>query len=71
MAPRFAGLGKGLVTCISVPWFGYQALYGQGVLRIGSIFFLVMEVVATAGAVLDYFRPRPKRRRSLEKRDAG
>lgn len=71
MAPRFARLGKGLVTCISMIGFGHQALYGEGALRIGSIFFLVMGVVATAAAVLDHFRPRSKRRRSLEKREAA
>lgn len=71
MAPGLVGLGKGLLTCIAVTWFGYQALYGEGALRIASIVFLVAEVLSTAGAVLDYVRPRPKRRRSLEKRDAG
>lgn len=71
MAPGLVGLGKGLLTGIAVPWFGYQALYGEGALRIASIVFLVAEVLSAAGAVLDYVRPRPKRRRSLEKRDAG
>ncbi|SFE81846.1 hypothetical protein SAMN02787118_102734 [Streptomyces mirabilis] len=71
MDPRFRRLGNGLMTCIAVTWFGYQALYGDGMLRIASIFFLVVGAVTTAGAVLDYVRPRPKRRRSLEKRDAG
>lgn len=68
MKQRWRRVGGGLMTSIAVAGFGYQALNGEGMLRIASVFFLVMQVLAIAGAVLDFFRPRPKRRRSLEKR---
>lgn len=70
MAPRLKRLGNGLMTCIAVVWFGYQALYGTGMLWVVSILFLIIGVVTAAGAVLDYVRPRPKRRRAGE-RHAG
>lgn len=71
MTPRFKRLGNGLMTCIAMAWFGYQALYGEGALRIASIVLLIVGVVTTAGAVLDHVLPRPKRSRALDKRDAG
>lgn len=71
MAPRLKRLGNGLMTCIAVAWFGYQALYGDGPLRIASILFLLVGVVTAAGAVLDHLRPRSKRRRSLDERNPG
>ncbi|MEU1593430.1 hypothetical protein ABZ468_11360 [Streptomyces sp. NPDC005708] len=67
MDPRLRRLGDGLMTCIALAWFGYQALYGEGVLRIFSALMSVVVVVTTAGAILDYIRPRPKRRRSSER----
>ncbi|GED89305.1 hypothetical protein TNCT6_63900 [Streptomyces sp. 6-11-2] len=70
MDPRFKRLGNGLMTCIAMAWFGYQALYGDGLLRIGSTVMLVICVIGTASAVLNDIRPRPKRRRSRE-REAG
>ncbi|MCQ9185655.1 hypothetical protein KMT30_42840 [Streptomyces sp. IBSBF 2953] len=70
MEPRFRRFGDRLMTCVALAWFGYQALYGRGMLRIVSVVMLVIGVVTTAGALLDRIRPRPKRRRSRE-RDAG
>jgi hypothetical protein len=59
------------MTCIGLTWFGYQAIYGDGVaLRLFSIFMLVIGAVTATGAVLDHVRPRPKRRRARE-RDMG
>jgi len=60
-------LGDGLMKCIGLAWGGYQVLYGEGMLRIASVLLLVMGVVTTAGWVLNDIRPRPKRRRSLER----
>ncbi|WRZ94911.1 hypothetical protein OHB54_41250 [Streptomyces sp. NBC_01007] len=71
MAPRFVGLGKGLVIFILLTSLGRQALYGEGPRQILSVLFSVMGVMATAGAVLDHVRPRPKRRRSAENRDTA
>jgi hypothetical protein len=59
------------MTCIAVAWFGNQALYGEGGLRIASIVLLLVGAVTTAGAILDHVLPRPKRRRALDKGDAG
>ncbi|MES4889796.1 hypothetical protein [Streptomyces sp. NPDC096012] len=70
MEPRFRRFGDRLMTCIALAWFGYQALYGEGMLRIVSALLFVIGVVTTAGAILDRIRPRPKRRRSREQ-DAG
>ncbi|TWV53553.1 hypothetical protein FRZ03_09690 [Streptomyces misionensis] len=70
MEPRWKRFGTGLMSCIALAWLGYQALYGEGMLRIASAIMLVIGVVTTAGAILDHIRPRPKRRRSRE-RDAG
>ncbi|AJE41304.1 hypothetical protein CP978_15900 [Streptomyces nodosus] len=70
MDPRLRRLGNGLMTCLAMAWFGHQALYGEGLLRIGSALMLVMTVIAVADAVLNDIRRRPKRRRSRE-RDAG
>ncbi|MEU6576774.1 hypothetical protein [Streptomyces sp. NPDC046805] len=66
MDPRLRRLGGGLMTCIALAWFSYQALYGEWMLRIVSALMLMMIVVTTAGAILDHIRPRPKRRRSRE-----
>lgn len=71
MTPRLRRLGSGLMTCIAVAWFGNQALYGEGGLRIASIILLLAGAVTTAGAILDHVLPRPKRRRALDKGDAG
>ncbi|MEW2290700.1 hypothetical protein [Streptomyces sp. NPDC047841] len=70
MEPRWKRFGTGLMNCIALAWFGYQALYGEGMLRIVSALMLVIGVVTTVGAILDHIRPRPKRRRSRE-RDAA
>ncbi|GGJ15375.1 hypothetical protein [Streptomyces brasiliensis] len=67
MDPRLRTLGNGLITCIALAWLGYQVLYGEGMLRIFAAFTLVIGVVRTAGDILDYIRPRPKRRRSRER----
>ena len=69
MDPRLRRLGSGLMTCVALAWFGYQALYGDGPLRIFSVLFLAVGLVTTAGAVLDHVRPRPERRRALDGRD--
>lgn len=69
MTPRLKRIGNALMTCIAVAWFGYQALYGEGGLRITSIALLIVGAVTAVGAILDHVLPRPKRRRSLEKRD--
>lgn len=71
LVPSIRGLGFGLMTCIATAWFGYQALYGEGARRIVAIPFLVMGVATAVGGILEYVRPRPRRRRSLEKGDAG
>ncbi|MEU1192748.1 hypothetical protein [Streptomyces sp. NPDC005859] len=71
MTPRFRRLVNGLMTCIAVAWFGYQALYGEGGLRIASIALLIMGAATTVGAILDHVLPSPKRRRALDRRDAG
>ncbi|KKD06439.1 hypothetical protein [Streptomyces sp. WM6386] len=69
MAPRLKQFGNALITCVAVAWLGYQALYGDGGLRISSIALLIVGAVTAVGAILDHVLPRPKRRRSLEKRD--
>jgi hypothetical protein len=66
MYPRLKKLGSGLVTCIALIWFGNQALYGEGALRVFSILMLIALVATTALAILDRVRPRPKRRRARE-----
>lgn len=71
MTPRLRRLGRGLMNCVAVAWFGYQAVYGEGPMRIASIILLIAGVVLTAATVLDHALPRPKRRRALDKRDAG
>ncbi|MFJ9005069.1 hypothetical protein [Streptomyces canus] len=70
MAPRLKQLGNGLMTCIAVAWFGHQAVYGEGGLRITSIALLIVGAVIAVGAILDHVLPRPKRRRAPDKRDA-
>jgi hypothetical protein len=78
MAPRFKRFGNVLMNCIerlgnvlmycmAVAWMGHQALYGEGMLRGVSIFFLIIGIVLAAGAVLDHVRPHPKRRRARER----
>jgi hypothetical protein len=63
MAPRLKRFGNGLMTCMAVVWFGHQAVYGEGGLRIASIVLLIVGAVTAVGAVLDHVLPRPKRRR--------
>ncbi|MFF5536674.1 hypothetical protein ACFY71_30135 [Streptomyces cinerochromogenes] len=67
MNPRLRKLGSALLTCVGVAWCGYQAVYGDGALRIFSVFVLVIAAVTGAGAVLDHVRPRPQRRRARER----
>ncbi|MET8077298.1 hypothetical protein [Streptomyces sp. NPDC005303] len=71
MTPRLKRLGNGLMTCIAVVWCGHQALYGEGGLRIVSIALLIVGTVTAIGAILDHVLPRPRRRRSPDKRDAA
>jgi hypothetical protein len=70
VVPLLRRVGNGLLGCVAVVWFGYQALHGSGALRIASVVFLVIAAVTAAGALLDRVRPRPRRRRARE-RDAG
>lgn len=67
MNPRLKRLGNGLMSCVGTAWFGYQALYGEGALRYASILLLIVGAATATGAVLDHFRPRPKRRRAHER----
>ncbi|WUD72143.1 hypothetical protein OG937_10810 [Streptomyces sp. NBC_00510] len=69
MDPRLRKLGDGLITCIALTWFGHQAIWGEGVLRMLSALMFVAGAVATAHNIIDYIRPRPKRRRSREQDD--
>ncbi|PJM93689.1 hypothetical protein [Streptomyces sp. CB01373] len=71
MDPRLRKIGDRLMTCVALAWFGHQALYGQGMLRLLSALMLVVGVVIAAGAVHDHIRPRPKRRRSRERDTDG
>ncbi|NNN31803.1 hypothetical protein HLK59_15805 [Streptomyces sp. S3(2020)] len=71
MTPPLRRIGSGLMSCIAVAWFGYQALYGEGGLRVLSIALLIVGAATAVGAILDRALPSPKRRRALEKRDVG
>ncbi|MEV7131227.1 hypothetical protein [Streptomyces sp. NPDC093260] len=71
MEPRSKRFGTGLTNCMALAWFGYQALYGEGMLRIVSALVSVIGVVTTVGAIPDHIRPRPKRRRSRERDTAS
>lgn len=70
MASWFKRLGNGLMTCVAVAWFGYQALYGEGMMRVSSVVLLLVGAATAVGAVIDHAFPRPKRRRTLEGKDA-
>ncbi|MFD8911784.1 hypothetical protein [Streptomyces sp. NPDC059575] len=67
MDPRLRKLGEGLMNCVALAWFGYQTLYGQGLMRIASAVMLVICVIGTAGWVVNDVRRRPKRRRARER----
>ncbi|MFF4276691.1 hypothetical protein [Streptomyces sp. NPDC001536] len=71
MAPRLKRIANALMTCIAATWIGYQALHGEGGLRITSIALLIVGAVTAVGVILDHVPPRPKRRRSREEREVG
>ena len=62
MTPRLKRLGSGVRTCVAVAWFGHEALYGEGGLRIAAIALLLLGVLTAVGAIIDHVLPRPKRR---------
>lgn len=64
MASRLKRFGNGLMTCVGLVWFGYQALFGEGGLRFVSIALLLMGALVGVGAILDRVAPPPKRRRA-------
>ena len=68
--PLLRRVGRGLLGCVATAWFGYQAFYGSGALRIASVVFLFIGAVTASGVVLDRVHPRTRRRRARE-RDAG
>ncbi|MBM9509130.1 hypothetical protein [Actinacidiphila acididurans] len=69
MTQRLRTLGSGVLTCLALVRFGYQAL-NDGMLRVLSVVLLCVGTLTTAASVRDRFRPRPQRRRSRE-RGAG
>ncbi|MGW1022653.1 hypothetical protein ACWD4J_02870 [Streptomyces sp. NPDC002577] len=67
MDQRLRRLLRGLLNCVGVVWFGYQAIAGDGPLQIFSVLVLVFVAALAVLAVLDRVLPRPKRRRARER----